>query len=290
MKPPAFEYSAPTDIEETLALLHEYGDEAKVLAGGQSLVPLLNMRLTHPRRLIDINGLSNQRFVHRTNDHLEIGCLTRHVDLERDDATNNELPILRRAADDIASLAVRNRGTFCGSLCHGDPAAEWPLVAVLTNATVQARSKTGSREIPAESFFVDRFTTALEPTELVVGTDIPIHPPTWGWSFMEFNVRSGDPAIVAVAVLLEVNKGRIATAYLALAGIGGTVRRFQEVENSLVGEKPCDTLWAAAGSSVASMIEPDSDLQATADFRRHLASQLSERALREAASRVSDAP
>ncbi len=285
MKPPPFEYSRPGSVEEAVEILASAGDDARVLAGGQSLVPLLNMRLARPGRLVDINGLDAERYLTSTGDALEIGCLARHTDFEHNPEVEARLPILGQAVKEIASPAVRNRGTFCGSLCHNDPAAEWPLMAVLLEARLHTLSASGARQQDAAAF-LDRSSPHPEGGELLRRVELPVPPAHWGWGFVEFNRRPGDVAIVSAAALLAVEAGRVTNARLAFGGVAETVRRVPEIERLLEGEAPGEALWAQAADSALTLLDPATDLQASAAFRRHLAGQLTRRVLAEAAARA----
>lgn len=286
MKPPPFEYSRPGSVEEVLDSLAETGDDARVLAGGQSLVPLLNMRLARPGRLVDIGGLHAERYLKSSADALTVGCLTTHADFEDNPVVDARLPILGQAVKEIASPAVRNRGTFCGSLCHNDPTAEWPLLAVLLDARLHVASVAGARQQAAVAALAERSGSPLAPDELLLRAEIPVPPPEWGWGFVEFNRRPGDVAIVSAAAMLGVEQGRVATARLALGGVAETVRRLPGVEALLEGEVPGKGLWLAAADRVGPLLDPPTDLQATAGFRRHLAVELTRRVLADAAARV----
>lgn len=283
MKPPVFEYHQPDNVEEALALLGEAGDDAKVLAGGQSLVAMLNMRLTRPGQLVDINGIEGEHGLSVGRRSVRVGCLARHADFEDNPALDARLPVMGRAARNIAHVAIRNRGTFCGSLCHNDPAAEWPLMAALLDADMLVRSSTGRRKLAAGDFLLGYLTTALAPDEMLVGVELALPRGDWGCAFTEFSRRAGDFAIVSSAAMLEVRRGRIRAARLAVGGVDQTARRLAEVERLLQGETPSGSLWAEAGARARELVDPSSDLQATAEYRRHLVQRLTERVLAEAA-------
>lgn len=288
MKPAAFAYSRPENVEGALALLGEAGDDAKVIAGGQSLVPMLNMRLARPGLLVDINGLEQERYLRPNGKTLKIGCLARHVDFENNPVLEARVPILGRAVKEVAYRAIRNRGTFCGSLCHNDPSAEWPLLSVLLGARMHVASRSGQRTLSADEFLVDYLTTAIAPEELLLSVELPIPSPAWGWSFTEFNRRPNDFAIVSAAALIALQRGCIRSARLALGGVGYTACRYTEVEGVIEGEKPSEALWAEAGARIRAALEPSTDLQATAEFRRHLADRLTRRVLAEAAAKATE--
>ncbi|MEM7017259.1 MAG: FAD binding domain-containing protein [Pseudomonadota bacterium] len=286
MKPAKFEYTKPASIEEALSLLTESGDDAKVLAGGQSLVPMMNLRLMRPERIVDINGLSSERFVHIEDNAINIGMLARHADFENNSALDAKLPVLGHVVKDIAHRAIRNRGTFAGSLSHNDPSAEWPLMAVLLDAEITLQNAESTRQLTAKDFLVSYLTTALEPDELLCNVSIPVPDANWGWAFTEFNRRLGDFAIASAAAFIGLKDGQIEHARLALGGVDYTAHRQTDVEAMLIGEVPNDELWAEAGALVSKTVDPSSDLQATAMFRRHLSNELTQRVLTEAAQNV----
>ena len=279
MKPPPFRYRRPRTLDEALAQLAEADGDAKVLAGGQSLVPMLNFRLLDPHTLVDINGLEGLDFVKPSERGLQIGALTRHRAIETSRAIRERCPILARAAAEVGHLAIRNRGTFGGSLAHNDPAAEFPLMAVLLEAEIQTRSPSGGRSLPAGDFFVSYLTTALEEHELIVGVEVPSLPAHTGWGFVEFARRRGDFAIAAAAATLTAEDGVIQQARVALAGVGPTAFRASGSEELLAGERLEPELLQRAAEAARDACDPSSDLHASADFRRHVAEVLTRRAL-----------
>jgi aerobic carbon-monoxide dehydrogenase medium subunit len=286
VKPPPFDYHLPRSVDEALALLAEHGDEAKVLAGGQSLIPLLSLRLARPALLIDINGLSELESVENGAD-LRLGALVRHREVERADTIRTACPLLARAASLIGHAAIRNRGTIGGTLAHADPSAEMPAVLVALGGEVEVRSANGSRSIGAEDMFEGFLTTVLDPAELVTAVRFPCLEPTAGWSFQEFSRRSGDFGLAAVAVVVRLDgDDRISEARIAFAGMAPTPVRARSAEAALAGQTPsADVLTAAAKEAIAGL-EPPSDLHGSSAYRRHLASQLAERALHEAVERA----
>jgi aerobic carbon-monoxide dehydrogenase medium subunit len=282
MKPPAFDYLRPASVEEAVAQLALYGADAKVLAGGQSLVPLLNFRMLRPAVLIDINRLAELDYVSEDGGGLRVGALTRHHTLEMSPLVRQRFPVLGAAMAYVAHLAIRNRGTIGGSLSHADPAAELPMLAVLLDAEI----RTSSRGLSARSFFLGPLTTALNEDELVAEIVLPALPPRTGWGFEEFAQRHGDFAIAAVAATLTQSDGRIAEARLAAAGVGETPLRLSALEASLVGQKFTPQLAGEAGAQARQCVQPFDDLHASADYRRHLVAVLTERALATAWSRA----
>ena len=288
MKPPKFRYFAPKSVGEALALLEEHAAEARVLAGGQSLVPLMNMRLVHPDVLIDINGISELSFIEATNGGLAIGALTRDATLAGDKKVAEGLSVLSEAAHFVGHPAIRNRSTVGGSIAHADPAAELPAVIVALNAEIIARSRSGSRTISAQDFFKGYLTTDLKDGEMLTEVRIPGLPPRSGSAFVEFARREGDYALAGVAAVITLDEnGTIADARLGLCSVGPAPVRPQAAEASLRGQRPGNEVWAAAAAAVVSILdEPLSDIHGSADYRRHLAGVLTKEALAAAAERA----
>lgn len=280
MKPPIFEYRDPTSLEEALDCLAEWGEGAKVLAGGQSLMPMLNLRLARPDCLVDINPLDELDYLHEESGWLRVGARVRQRRVELSQEVTRRVPLLAEAVRFVGHPQIRNRGTVCGSLAHADPAAELPGVAVALGARLLARSRAGIREIPAEQFFTGQLTTALRPDELLVEVQFPVFPPGWGWAFVEVTNRHGDYALCGVAAGVRVEEGRVREARIAYVGAGPTPVRLREVEAAAL-EDP-----HAAGEEARARLRPDGDLHASAEFRRHLAGVLTRRALRLAFARA----
>lgn len=226
MKPASFEYAAPVSIGEAVALLDELsGKEVKLLAGGQSLVPMMNLRLARPTHLIDLNRVEGLAGIEVGDGEVRVGALTRHREVERSAELRSVLPLLPVTASFIASPAIRARGTIGGSCCHADPVAEWPMVARLLDASFEVTGARGGRSVPAADFFVSVFTPALEPDELLTGIRFPLPGPSGGWGFAEFTRKVGDFAVIAAAARVEVDQGRVVTAGVAIAGAGPTPLR-----------------------------------------------------------------
>jgi carbon-monoxide dehydrogenase medium subunit len=294
MKPPPFEYHAAGSAAEAISLLAEYGEDAKVLAGGQSLIPLLALRMSRPGHLIDVNGagdlagISGGDGLHsRFHEGLRCGALTRHRVAERSEAIAAASPLLSEAARFIGHAAIRNRGTIGGSIAHADPAAELPAVLLALDGEVEAASARGSRRIPAAGFFLGYLTTVLAPDELVTAVHFPSWAPGTGWSFTEFSRRSGDFAIIGVAATLRLDdRGTIADARLAISGAADTAVRPVAAEAALRGQHPGDGTWAAAARDALAGLDLPEDLHGSAAYRRHLAAALIERALRSAYQRT----
>ncbi len=288
MKPPPFEYHAAGSVDEVVALLAEYGDEAKVLAGGQSLLPLLSLRLARPSQIVDVNGLTELSTIDNGSD-LRLGALVRHREVERSSTVRGANPLVSDAVRFIGHTAIRNRGTVGGSLAHADPAAELPAVALALGATIEARSVRGGREVSADRFFEGFLTTALEPDELVTAVRVPAQPRGTGSSFREFSRRSGDFAIAGVATTVGLGTdGRIAEARIAFSGVASVPVRAEEAERALVGQAPTDATWPEAGQQAARHLDPPGDLHGSTAYRRHLAAVLAEEALREAHRRAEE--
>jgi carbon-monoxide dehydrogenase medium subunit len=279
MKPAKFKYHAPKDLSEALSLVAESGDESKVLAGGQSLVPSMNFRLARPAVLIDINGVGGIDGIDASSGHLSIGALARHVTLERPVVEGPLGRLLATAAHNVGHLPIRVRGTFGGSLAHADPAAEWCMIASLLDATIVASSVRGQREIPAADFFKTVFTTTLEPDEILTEVRLPRLGPGAEVGFVEFSRRAGDFAIVAASTVLEVADGRISSARVALGGVGGTPLRSPAAESVLTSNAPDDALFEEAGAAAARDVEPMGDIHGSAEYRRDLVRVLTRRAL-----------
>jgi len=289
VKPPPFEYHAPASLAEALDLLAQFGDEAKVLAGGQSLLPLLNLRLARPAHLIDINGLAPELGHLDTWDGgLRIGALVRQRAAERADLVRQRTPLLADALPQIGHPQIRNRGTIGGSLAHADPAAELPAAMLALEATLVARGPRGTRTLAAGDFFSGYLSTALEPDELLVEVRVPGRPAgASGAAFVEMTRRGGDFAICGAAALVTLNaSGRCDQVRLALCGVADRPVRAMGVEAALVGEVPSQRQVTDAAQRVVESIDPPSDVHGSAAYRRKLAVVLARRAMLLAAQRA----
>lgn len=288
MKPAPFIYFDPETLDEALALLAEHGDEAKILAGGQTLGPLLNMRLAAPAVIVDVNRIRELDYRRGEGGGLDIGALTRQSALEDDASLRERQPLVTDALPHVAHRAIRNRGTVAGSLAHADPAAEWPgLVTALGGELVLKRAADGTRTVGADDFFIGPLTTALEPEEMLVEIRLPPWPAGSGWSFMEFSRRHGDFALVGVLVRVGLDAdGHCEDPRIALIGIGSGPVRARRAEELLAGETPDKHRLDEVVRQAASGLEPDDDLHASADFRRHLAAVLTRRTLTQALERA----
>ncbi len=269
MKPAPFNLFRPKTIDEALALLQSHGDEAKVLAGGQSLVPLMNFRLAQPHNLIDLNlvaGLDQIKFDDQT---LSLGAMVRQRDVERSPSVAERLPILREAIEQVGHPAIRNRGTVGGSLVHADPSGELALLAVTLDATFHLRSAQVSRSVPAKDFYQGYLLTDIAPDELLVAADFHLPPTDCGWCCTEIARRHGDFAIVAVVVLLGRGRDRsVSFARVAVGGVGPAPLRVTAAEHALVGERPDAELFRRAADIAAQAVEPPADIHASAGYRR----------------------
>ncbi|MDX2381900.1 MAG: xanthine dehydrogenase family protein subunit M [Acidimicrobiia bacterium] len=280
MKNPEFDYRRPETVTDALDLLAEHGDEAKVLAGGQSLLPLMGLRLATPAVVIDIGRLPGLDRIEVADDgSVSIGAGVTHVAAEENDDVARHAPLVHQAMPFIGHTAIRNRGTVCGSIAHADPAAELPAVMLAIDAIVLAASTSGEREIRAADFFRGYLDTALRDDEMVLGVRLPPWPSTRGWSFLVVGRRHADFAIVGLAATLDVVDGWIAAAALAFSGIAGTPQRIDDAESLLVGRAPDDASVAAAAEIVRDAVRPSADIHATASYRTHLAGVLTRRAL-----------
>ncbi|OLC13817.1 MAG: hypothetical protein AUH29_11835 [Candidatus Rokubacteria bacterium 13_1_40CM_69_27] len=288
MKPAPFTYVRPKSLAEALGCLDDDGD-AKLLAGGQSLVPLLNMRLVRPTTLVDINALPGLATISPTPDGgLVIGALVRHTDLLASPLVRERTPLLAAAAAHVGHRAIRNRGTVGGSLAHADPAAELPAAAVALDATLTIVGPAARRTIPARDFFVGPLVTALEPREMLTEIEIP-GPVQRGWGFAEMARRAGDFAIAGVAGIVTPaapGRGRSSTARLVAFGAGDTPLRLPGAAALLAGQPIDRALARAAGDVAARECTPRDDVHATADYRRHLVGVLTEQVVLDCAARL----
>ena len=286
MKPVDFDYAAPAALSEAIALLTEAGEEARVLAGGQSLVPLLNLRLVRPRLVVDLRRVPGLAGIRPHGGGLVVGAMTRQADAEADLLVRERAPLLAEALGLVAHLAIRARGTIGGSLAHADPAAELPAVAVALDATVAIEGPAGRRSVTAEDFFLGYLATALAPGEIVTEITVPARSPALGSAFVEFSRRAGDFALAGVAVVLEIADDRVGPATRVVV-LGGADRchRAMAAETRLLGSAPGPGLFAAAAAVADLGIDPPGDVHGDAEYRRHLIRTLALRGLQAAADR-----
>jgi carbon-monoxide dehydrogenase medium subunit len=283
MKLPPVEYEAPTTVAEAVDLLAEHLDEASVLAGGQSLIPLLALRLARPAVLIDINGIDELRGVLATDGRVTIGAMTREYVAEESETVADTVPLLAAALPLIGHEAIRSRGTIGGSLAHADPAAELPAVARALDAEFVVRGPSGERVVPAAEWFEGYLTTSRRPDELLTEVRFPAAGPGTGISFQEVARRHGDFAIVGLAASLTLSRGAIRDARLALAGMSDVPIRAGGAEALLIGETPSAELFDEAARRVTDDLDPPADLHGSSDYRKKVAAALVRRGLQEAA-------
>ncbi|WP_164553271.1 FAD binding domain-containing protein [Brevibacillus marinus] len=290
MKPADFGYYRPTTVQEAVSLLAKLGPDAKVLAGGQSLLPLMNFRLARPSYLVDINKIPELGLISREQDKVRIGALVRHATLLSDPTIRECLPILAETARYIGHLHIRNRGTFGGSVVHADAAAELPVASVALGANFRLVGPAGERIIPAEDFFLTYLTTVIEPGELLVEIEIPVLSPKTGFGVREISRRHGDFAIVLVIALLELAADDTCQdVRFVVGGVSDTPLRVAEVEEYLIGRPVTEETLAQAAALAADVCEPEADLHASADYRREMVKVLGSKALQDALSRVKGA-
>lgn len=286
MKPAPFEYERAASVAEALSLLARYGAEAKILAGGQSLLPILKLRLARPPALIDINRVRELDAVRADDGGVAFGALARLSELTAE-AVRARCPLLAAAGRHIGHAAIRHRGTVCGSLAHADPAAELPVVALALEAQMRVAGPGGERRVPASDFFQGYFQTAVNPGELLVETTFPPLAPGAGWSFTELARRHGDFALASVACVLEAGRdGRISRARIALGSVADRPVRASAAEAALAGSRGEAAALEAAAQAAAAPLDPPSDVHGSGAYRRHLAQVLVERALAEAWGRI----
>ena len=290
MKPAPFEYHAPDSVEEALFILHNSGGDAKVLAGGQSLVPAMNFRIVQPSVLIDLNRVPELGYVREDNEYLRIGAMTRERHLEFDLPVVKRAPLLHEAAPHIAHPQIRNRGTIGGSIVNADPAAELPVLMIASRARLKARNVSAERWIDARDFFVGMFTTALQPDEILVEIEVPFMPPRTGWSFLEVAPRAGDYAMMGIAVLVTLDEsGACQAAKLVYLNAGDGPVDAQEAAQLLQGQALSDALIdSAAEAASGTEISPFGNIHASVEYQRHLAKVLTKKALKIAVQRAAE--
>lgn len=290
MKPAPFEYHAPDSLDEALELMGQYAEEAKLLAGGQSLVPAMNFRVVQPVRLIDLNRVNELSYIREDRDVIRIGAMTRERHLEFDTTIEKRMPLLHEAVQFIAHPQIRNRGTIGGSLVNADPAAELPVLMLALNARLKAKNRSGERWIDAQDFFVGMFTTALEPDEILVEIELPFSAPRTGWSFMEVAPRAGDYALMGVAALVALDENdKCNSARLVYLNAGDGPVDAKEAAKILEGEVLDDqAIDSAAAHASGTEINPFGNVHTSPEFQRHLAKVLTKKALRQAIHRAGE--
>lgn len=291
MKPAAFEYSAPSTLDEALGLLGDYGGDAKLLAGGQSLVPTMNFRLAQPAALIDLNGIDDLFFIREDESGLRCGAMTRQRSVECSALVQRAAPLLHEAMPHIAHSQIRNRGTIGGSLAHADPAAELPALAVALDARMYVRSVTDARWVAARDFYVGLFTTSMLPEEMLVEVAFPTLPPGSGWAFDEVARQHGNYALCGAAAVVGLDSGgAVENAKLVFLSVGEGPVEAKRATELLVGERPTQTaIRAAADTAAMHDIDPGGDIHAGPAFRRHLSRVIAERVLSKAFEKATEA-
>ncbi|MCP3476734.1 xanthine dehydrogenase family protein subunit M [Bradyrhizobium sp. CCGUVB1N3] len=284
MKPASFIYHRPTSLDEILGLLDEHGDEAKVLAGGQSLVAAMNFRLARPSMLIDANNIPELSGISVDGNHLVIGALTRHATFHKPVVNNPVGDLLSRVVQSIAHYPIRQRGTFGGSLCHADPASEWCLTSIVLDAEMLIESKAGKRRVSAKEFFKGTFTTAVKSNELLTQIRLPLGSPAFRGGFYEFSRRKGDFALAMSLVALELDGSRIRSARIGLGGVADKPIRLSSIEAGLIGQRADASTFEAVAAEASNLITPTSDIHGTSEYRKDLIKPVLVRALTEAAA------
>jgi carbon-monoxide dehydrogenase medium subunit len=282
MYPGRFEYHAPATLDEALAILDRYGDEAKVLAGGQSLIPLMKLRFASPRALVDVNRVPGLGGLAEEDGELRIGALVRHKDCERSELLGGRWGVLGDAAPQISDPIVRNLGTVAGSLAHADPQGDWGSALMAADARVVARGSGGSREIAVEDLLLGPFTTALEPTEVITEVRVPDPGPRAAGTYLKLERKVGDYATAAVAVHLSFSNGSVERAGIALTGVGPRNLRARAAEEALAGARLDDEAIGEAARLAAEAAEPQDDVRGSADYKRNVVRVFVERGLRQA--------
>jgi CO/xanthine dehydrogenase FAD-binding subunit len=279
MKPPKFDYHAPKSVDEALALLERYGGDAKILAGGQSLMPLLNFRLSRPAALVDLNRIPSLAYIKEAGGQVRLGAMTRQRTIEFSPVVRERLPLLREATRWVGHLPIRTRGTIGGSIAHADPSAEYPAVLTALEGEVVARSPRGERVVKAADLFQTYLTTNLEADEIVVEVRLPAMPAGAGYALEEFARRHGDFAIIGIAAMVVRDGQRCKVARLATAGAGPVPVRLRAAEEILERDGLGEAAIEAAARRASELVAPDSDIHASSDYRRHLTGVLTRRAL-----------
>jgi carbon-monoxide dehydrogenase medium subunit len=283
MLPAPFEYDRPETLDEALDLLTEHGEDTKVLAGGQSLIPLMKLRFAAPARLIDVNRVPGLDGIEERDGSLRIGALVRHNHLAASDVIKERYPTIATAAPMISDPIVRNLGTIGGSLAHADPSGDLGSVMIALGATIVARSKDGEREIAAAELAEGPFQSALGPTELLTEIRVPAPPPRSGGTYVKMERKVGDFATVAAAIFLTLENGSIRSAGIGLTSVGLTNLRAEAAESSLAGTSPGEAAFAEAGRLAAEASEPATDVRGSADYKRHVVDVFVRRGLAAAA-------
>ena len=289
MFPAAFDYRAPTTLDEALSLLAQHGDAAKVMAGGQSLIPLLKLRFSRPELVVDLGRIGGLNHVKRDNGHLVVGALVRHVDIESNKEIAATAPMMAEAAHWIADPLVRNRGTLVGSICHADPAGDWGSVMLAMKADVVARSRSGERVIHSADFFKGPFETALKADEVVTEVRIPVGKGRGGGTYLKLERKVTDFATVAVAVHVHLAGDRIETAGIGLTAVGPNNIKATEAEHFLQGKQATEEVFEEAARIAADASEPKDDVRGSAEYKKDVVRVFVKRGLRTAVQRAKEA-
>jgi len=287
MIPKSFEYCAPTNLREALTLLSKFKEDAKILAGGHSLIPMMKLRLLSPKYIIDINRIKELSYIKLRGKNIFIGALTRHYEIEGSDVIKRNLPILAEAAGLIGDPQVRNMGTIGGSLAHADPAADYAAVSLALNATIKVRSLRGERKIPAQKFFLDTFTTALKPTEILTEVIFPLPPERSGGAFAKFERKAGDFATVAAAVQITLDQNdKVKAAGIGLAAAGPKPIKAVKAEKLLIGKVIDEEVMNKVAEQAKEESDPISDIRGSSEYKKEMVKVFVKRALKEALNRA----
>lgn len=280
MYPAAFEYRAPKSLDEALDVLEQEGDQARILAGGQSLIPMMKLRLANPALLVDINGLPDLDYIQQDDGHLRVGALVRHNDIVNSDLVLGSSPMMAAAAPWISDPLVRNRGTMCGSVAHCDPEGDWNSVMLALGGEVVATGPSGQRVIPISDFIQDFFTNSLAPEEMVTEVRVPVYSGAAGGTYLKLERKIGDYATVGVATHLQLDgSGRIADAGIALTSVAPHNLKAVDAEQVLIGEAPSEELFREAGRLAAQAADPESDVRGPAEYKRGIVDVYTRRGL-----------
>ena len=288
MFPAAFDYQAPSTLAEALATLNQRGDDAKVMAGGQSLIPLLKLRFSQPALVVDIGRIPGLKDIKRDDGHVRIGALVRHVDVERSKELAKLIPLMVEAVHWISDPLVRNRGTVVGSVCHADPSGDWGSIMLALNAELVAQSKSGERVIPVDGFFQGPFTTTLRPDEIVTAIRIPLPAGHAGGSYHKLERKVGDFATVAVSVQVELDGRKVKKAGIGLTSVGATNLKAKQAEKTLVGHELNDQVIAEAARQAAAESEPKDDIRGSAAYKKDVVRVFVQRGLKAALARAQE--
>lgn len=286
MYPAEFEYFSPASVPEALALLARYGDDAKILAGGQSLLPMMKLRIAGPRYLIDVNRIPGLGDIQDADGHLVFGALVRHADLAASPLVRARLPLMTDAATQTADVQVRNRGTIGGSLSHADPGGDWPAALMALDATVVVTGPSGDRRVPLREFIVDAYTTSLAQDEMLTAVAVPVPAAGSGGAYVKFEKRAGDFAVASVGIQLRLEGDRCAAVAISLGSLGATPIRAHAAESALRGQVPAPERLGEAARLVSDAADPFDDTRGSIDYKRHLAGVLFQRGIAVALQRA----